>query len=222
MVVLPIFWDMMTSLPCLVKFPRCLIAKTCASCRCTLISLECLIPGNIAMQQVEKTLHGLRRQCRLILSNICFAVIQRFALSVLCHSSWSLALLYCSFCFIRNFNAFEVKKCWKAFLKESEIYPLQPTAATMHFNFQLGEPWAAFILIFFCIFSFKKLFSLHFGTVCFGPTKHILLLWDSYEKSINLFFSLANALRKVFYCECFQFWKFKANCPTIFSCKISI
>ena len=152
MVVLPIFWDTMTSLPCLVKFPRCLIAKTCASCRCTLISLECLIPGNIAMQQVEKTLHGLRRQCRLILSNICFAVIQRFALSVLCHSSWSLASLYCSFCFIRNFNAFEVKKCWKAFLKESEIYPLQPTAATMHFNFQLGEPWAAFILIFFCIF----------------------------------------------------------------------
>ena len=40
--------------PCLVTFPRCLIAKTGASHRCTLISLKRLIIGDIAMQQVEK------------------------------------------------------------------------------------------------------------------------------------------------------------------------
>ena len=43
-----------------------------------------------------------------------------------------------------------------------------------------------------------------------------------YDKSINLFCSLANILRKVFYWECLEFWKFEENCPIIWGSKISI
>ena len=69
--------------PCLVTFPRCLIAKTCASHRCTLISLKCLIAGDIAVQQIEKHYIAVEVNAIQFFPIIALQSNRRFALSVL-------------------------------------------------------------------------------------------------------------------------------------------
>ena len=84
--------------PCLVTFPRCLIAITGASHRCTLISLKRLIIGDIAIQQVEKHYMTVEAIAVQFFSIFVLQSVRRFALSVLYYSSWSSASLYFSYC----------------------------------------------------------------------------------------------------------------------------
>ena len=91
---------MVTFPPCLVTFPRCLIAITGASHRCTLISLKCLIIGDIAMQQVEKHFMAVEVIAVQFFSIFVLQSVRRFILAVLYNSSWSLASLYFSYYFI--------------------------------------------------------------------------------------------------------------------------
>ena len=63
-------------------------------------------------------------------------------------------------------------------------YPWQPTSATMHFSFQLGEPWSAIIFSYFPVFFlFQKAILSSIGTVSSGPTKQIFLLRDMTKAS---------------------------------------
>ena len=121
------------------------------------------------------------------------------------------------------FNPFEVNpKSWSAFLKEGGIYPQQPTSATTHFSFQLGEPWSAIIFSYVPVFfSFQKAIPSSIGTVSTGPTKQIFLLRDM-TKASTCFVVWQISWGKCFYWECLEFWKFEENCPIIWGSKISI
>ena len=90
---------MVTFPPCLVTFPRCLIPKTCASHGCTLISLKCLISGDIAMQHVEKHFIAVEVNAAHFFPILVKRSIRRFTLirTLYNNNSWSLASLYCSF-----------------------------------------------------------------------------------------------------------------------------
>ena len=122
----------------------------------------------------------------------------------------------------RAFNSFEVNpKSLSAFLKEGGIYSRQPTSATMHFSFQLGKPWSAIIFSYFPVFSCsKRQFSLQLKPWVLGQQNKSFYfkIWQKHQ----LVCSLANILRKVFYWECLECWKFKENCPIIWGSKISI
>ena len=68
-----------------------------------------------------------------------------------------------------------------------------------HFSFQLGEPWSAIIFSYFPVFfSFQKaILSFNWNREFWADKTNLSA--SRYHKSINLFCSLANILRKVFY-----------------------
>ena len=113
---------MVTFPPCLVTFPRCLIAISGASHRCTLISLKRLIIGDIAMQQVEKHYMAVEVIAVQFFSIFVLQSVRRFILSVLYNSSWSLASLYFSYCFIRTFQ--QLLKLSFAILLVQSLFPV--------------------------------------------------------------------------------------------------
>ena len=113
---------MVTFPPCLVTFPRCLIAITGASHRCTLISLKRLIIGDIAMQQVEKHYMAVEVIAVQFFPIFVLQSVRRFILSVLYNSSWSLASLYFSYCFIRTFQ--QLLKLSFAILLVQSLFPV--------------------------------------------------------------------------------------------------
>ena len=90
--------------------------------------------------------------------------------------------------------------------------------------FQFPARWTMIcyhFLIFSCFFLVPKGNSLFNWNREFWADKTNLSA-SRYDKRINLFCSLANILRKVFYRECLKFWKFKENCPIIWGSKISV
>ena len=105
-------------------------------------------------------------------------------------------------------------KSWSAFLKEGGVYPRQPTSATMHFSFQLGEPWSAIIFSYFPVFfSFQKaILTSNDWTVFFELPE---LKAFSINTFLKIFAKLQNKLMLLSYLEAKRFvlsaqnWRFQ-------------
>ena len=138
----------MTLPPCLVTFPRCLIAKTCASRRCTLISLKCLITGAIAVQHVEK--HYIAVEVNAIqFFPILFYSLPEDLLYLYFTTTWSLASLCCSFSnhFFRllGFVVFLSNKSHTSFRRTSPS-TCTPQAILMSSCEDETSPWWSFVV----------------------------------------------------------------------------
>ena len=106
----------------------------------------------------------------------------------------------------------------------SERWDISSTTNFCNNAFQFPARWTMIcyhFLIFSCFFLIPKGNSLFNWNREFWADKTKLSA-SRYDKSINLFCSFANILRKVFYWECLEFWKFEENCPIIWGSKISI